>query len=250
MVVLGALAAPASAATTPVPGGPLRVAADGPQPQFWVGTPPAVTGGFEYDFAKALATKLGYTGVQVVTVPFDALVSGKGKGYDLGLEQALVPKAKSTKVIFSTGYLDFDLGILVKKGATVPDVATARRLRWGVWSGPAPAASYLTQTLKVSPAPQTYSDLATAVTALVNGQIDAILDYTVSVQRQAATSGGKLTVIGQLKTSQRLGAVLPKGSGLATSLNAAIAALRADGTVGKLALQYLGGDPATIPFVK
>ncbi len=228
----------------------LRVGAEVPSPQFWTGTTPqTVTGGFEYEVAKALATKLGYSGIQVVTAPFDRLLAGKAKGYDLALEQVLVTKANQTKVAMSNGYLDFNLGILVRKGTALPTAATARTWKWGVWTGQAPAASYLTRSLKATIVPQTYPDLSQAVTALQNSQIDAVLDYTVSVQKQASTSGGRLTVVGQFKTGEQIGAVLPKQSKLVTKVNEAIQALRTDGTIGKLAIANLGGDPSTVPFV-
>ena len=230
--------------------GLLRVGTELPAPQFWAGaTTQTLTGGFEYELAKSLATKLGYSGVQVVSIPFDTLLAGKAKNYDLALEQVLVTKANKVKVAMSKGYLDFNLGILVRKGTPLPTAATARTWKWGVWTGQAPSASYLTHSLKTAAVPQTYPDLAQAVTALQNSQIDAVLDYTVSVQKQASTSGGKLTVVGQFKTGEQLGVVLPKGSKLVTKVDEAIRTWRSDGTIGKLAIANLGGDPSTVPFV-
>jgi polar amino acid transport system substrate-binding protein len=248
VVVAGLVVAavgPAGAQATP-----LRVAAEVPQPQFWNGTAPAAaTGGFEYDLAKALAARLGYSGVQVVAVPFDQLLAGKAKGYDIGLEQALIPRTKKAKVAFSSAYLDFDLGILVRPGTAVPDARAARALRWGVWTGPSSAGTFLTKVLDVTNPPQVYPDLAQAVTALQANQVDAVLDYSVSVLRQATTSGGRLTVVGQFRTGEQIGAVLPKGSKLTGRVNQAIQALRADGTIGRLAAQHLGGDPTAVPFL-
>jgi polar amino acid transport system substrate-binding protein len=190
--------------------------------------------------------------VQVVAVPFDTLLAGKAAqgSYDLGLQQALIPKVKKSKVAFSASYLDFDLGILVRRGAVVADAVSARALRWGVWSGPSSADTYLTRLLKVSTPPQVFGDLAQAVTALANNQIDAVLDYTVSIMLQASTAPTRLAVAGQFRTGEQMGAVLPRRSKLVGPVNAALAALRADGTIGKLTMQYFGGDPSTVPFIR
>src|ERR1700674_4544393 len=76
--LVAALAGPAGARAKAKASGPLRVGTNLPAPGFWAGdTPDAITGGFEYQMAKAIAQKLGYQGVQVVNVSFDALVAGK-----------------------------------------------------------------------------------------------------------------------------------------------------------------------------
>jgi polar amino acid transport system substrate-binding protein len=240
-------AAGASGATT----GPLRVGAEVPQPGFWNGVPPGPQGfpGLEYDLANALATRLGRNGIVVVQIPFNVLLAGKGKGFDVAFEQVLITDV-TAPIVFSTPYLDFDMGILVRAGTNVLDLATARSLRWGVATAMATPQTHLQQRLKPAAPPQTYPDLAHAVKALEDQQIDAVLDYTVSAMRQAALSGGRLAVVGQLRTGEKLGAVLPKGSRLRAPLNAAIKGLKADGTIGRLAALYLGGDPTTIPFLE
>lgn len=228
----------------------LRVGAEIPQPGFWNGVPsPNFPGGFEYDLANAIAAKLGKSGVSVVQIPFASLIAGKAKGFDLALEQALITKV-TTPIAFSTPYLDFDLGILVRAGTNVPDIAAARKLRWAVATPMPTPATYLQRRLRPDTTPQTYPDLAQAVSALEAQQVDAVLDYTVSVMKQAALSGGRLAVVGQLRSGEKLGAVLPKGSRLLKNVNAAVEALKADGTIGRLAAGYFGGDPSTIPFLK
>src|SRR4051794_2173611 len=95
----GAEAQSTPTTTTPSGTGLLRVGTELPAPQFWTGaTPQALTGGFEYELAKSLATKLGYSGVQVSSIPFDTLLAGKAKNYDLALEQVLITKANKVKV--------------------------------------------------------------------------------------------------------------------------------------------------------
>jgi polar amino acid transport system substrate-binding protein len=243
------LTAAADASAAP-PGGPLRVGAEVPQPGFWNEVPPGSGSftGFEHDLATALAQRLGKSGIDVVQVPFNELIAGKGKRFDVAFEQALVTGGDAP-IAFSTPYLDFDVGILVRTGTNVPDLATARTLRWGVATAATTPSTYLQRKLKPTAPTKTYPDLAQAVTALEQQQVDAVLDYTVSAMKQASLSGGRLAVVGQLRTGEKLGAVLPKGSRLLRGVNAGIKAFRADGTIGRLAAQYLGGDPSAIPFL-
>jgi polar amino acid transport system substrate-binding protein len=230
---------------------PLRVGAEVPQPAFWNDVPPGPGAfpGFEYDLANALAQRLGKNGIIVVQIPFNELIAGKAKGFDVAFEQALITEGDAP-IVFSTPYLDFDVGILVRAGTNVPDLATARTLRWGVATAMPTPLTYLQGKLKPAAPPQTYPDLAQAVTALEQQQVDAVLDYTVSAMKQAALSGGRLALVGQLRSGEKLGAVLPEGSRLLGNVNAGIKALKADGTIGRLAVLYLGGDPSTIPFLK
>lgn len=244
------LTATVDANAAPQPVGPLRVGAEIPQPGFWNDVPPgAPAPGFEADLANALAARLGRSGVNVVRIPFSTLLAGKGKGYDVAFEQALITDDEDS-VQFSAPYLDFDVGVLVRSGESVLNTETARRLRWGVATRMATPVRFLHRDIKPTTAPQTYPDLAQAVKALELGQVDAVLDYTVSTMRQAAVSGGKLAVVAQFRTGEQLGAVLPEGSPLVDRVNAAIKAFKADGTLGKLAATYLGGDPSTVPFLK
>ena len=257
-LVVGVLAIGVTLATGPTATaapreGPLRVAAEVPQPGFWVGTSAAaVNGGFEYDLATAIAAKLGRSGVTVVAIPFSSLVAGRAKGFDIGLEEALITKSKKSKtpVEFSTPYLDFNVGIMVRNGSNVTDISAAKRLRWGVPTAMPAPSTYLDRVLKPDTPAQRFPDLTQAVTALEANQVDAVLDYTVSVIKQAAQSRGRLAVAGQLHTADKIGAVLPKGSPLRKKVNTAIQALKADGTINRLAAEYLGGDPSTVPFLR
>jgi polar amino acid transport system substrate-binding protein len=255
VVLIAALALPATAAVdagaAARPAGPLRVGAEVPQPGFWNDVPPGPGSfpGFEAELAAALATRLGRNGVNVVAIPFNTLIEGKGKRYDIAFEQALITDVDAP-IEFSTPYLDFDVGILVRAGDAVPNASAARKLRWGVATSMATPLRFLQREVEPTTPPRLYPDLAGAVKALELQEIDAVLDYTVSAQRQAVLSGGKLAVVGQFRTGEQLGAVLPEDSPLLDKVNAGIKALRADGTLGRLAAIYLGGDPSTVPFVK
>jgi len=244
-----ALAVPAGASVPAQTKGPLVVGTNLPAPGFWTGnTPSDIKGGFEYDLAKAIAEKLGYSGIQVKNVSFDALVAGKAKGYDLAFSQVTITSDRAKVVAFSTPYFDSDQGVMVRTGTTVADNAAAKKLQWGVQTATT-AQTYLKKTLKPTKKPRVYQETSQAFAALQAKQVDAVMLDTSIVLQQAAASGGKFTVIGQYLTGEKYGAVLPKGSPILKDVNQAITELKADGTIAKLAEQNLGGDPAKIPVL-
>ena len=253
MVAAVAVAVPAGAAVREVvpaqSKGPLKVGTNLPAPGFWTGnTPSDIKGGFEYDLAKAIATKLGYSGIEVVNVSFDALVAGKAQGFDLAFSQVTITQDRAKVVDFSTPYFDSDQGVMVRKGTTVASNAAAKKLQWGVQTGTT-AQSYLKETLKPKKKPRVYQETSQAFAALQAKQVDAVMLDTAIVLQQAAASNGKFEVVGQYLTGEKYGAVLPKGSAILKDVNQAITDLKNDGTVGRLAEQNLGGDPAKIPVL-
>jgi polar amino acid transport system substrate-binding protein len=89
--------------------------------------------------------------------------------------------------------------------------------------------------------------------ALQAKQVDAVMIDTSIVLQQAADSDGKFEVVGQFKSGEEYGGILPKGSKLVKSVNKAIAQLKSDGTLSELADKYLtaeyGKDPQKVPYL-
>ena len=76
---------------------------------------------------------------------------------------------------------------------------------------------------------------------------------TAILLSQAADSGGRFVVVGQFATDERYGAVYPKGSPNASTLDEVIRSLIDDGTVAQLTATWLssvwGQDPAKVPYL-
>jgi len=66
---------------------------------------------------------------------------------------------------------------------------------------------------------------------------------------QAATSGGKLEVVGQFKTGEEYGAIFGKDNGKKAVFDPILQGFIDDGTVTALIAKYLGGDPTKVPFI-
>ena len=240
-----ALAVPAGAQGK----GPLKVATDLPAPGFWNGeTPDNVDGGFEFEMAEIIAETLGYDGIELQDVSFDALVAGQLDTFDIALSQVSITDERAEVVDFTTPYFQSDQGILVRKGTKVT-AKNAKKLKWGVQRATT-GQFYLKDVLKPKNKVRTYKQTVDMFAALRAKQIDAVLLDTAIVLEQAAASKGTLKVAGQFANDDQYGGILVKGSPLLADIDAIITELEADGTLGELSAKYLGGDPTKVKYIE
>jgi polar amino acid transport system substrate-binding protein len=94
---------------------------------------------------------------------------------------------------------------------------------------------------------QAFDSFPFAVQALLAGDVDAvIIDETAGLGYQGANAD-QLKLVGDSLSSDQLGFVFPKGSDLVEPFNAAMAELRANGTMDRLAEKYFT-DAFTITY--
>lgn len=243
-----------SATLSPVTANTLTVATRLPAPGYWNSDDPAkVTGGFEYAIAQEIAKRLGLTGgVKVKNVSSDALVSGRAKGFDVGLSQVTITPDAAKAVDFTRPYFSSDQGILVKTGTNVENLAQAKKLTWGE-QGSTSGQSLLQDQVKPDSDPKVFQDTPSMIAALEAGQVDAVMLDTSIVLGQAAQSNGRLAVVGQFATGEKYGGVVPKGSKNLEAINRAIGEMTVDGTLAQLEQQWLvpvfKGDPSRVPVI-
>ncbi|MGQ0616021.1 MAG: transporter substrate-binding domain-containing protein [Acidimicrobiia bacterium] len=229
---------------TRVPG-VLTIAVERPAPPFYVaGADGGTTGGFEYDLARAIATRLGVRTVRVVEAPVLALTSGQDCRCDLMLSQVAITAALAQRVDFTVPYLKADHGVLVRAGTRVRTAEAARRLRWAfVLDDDVARAAVGSFEVPLTPTP--FLTVPAAVAALAAGDVDVVLVET-PLAMAAADAGPGLRVVGRVPTGVRYAAILPLGSPDTAVLNDAIAALEAEGTIGELAREYFMVEPTAL----
>jgi polar amino acid transport system substrate-binding protein len=249
LALVFAIAAPVGAGS----GKQLKVATSLPAPGFWNGdTPDDITGGFEQGIAEELATRLGYDGFTLKNVSFDALVAGKAKGFDIALSQVTITEERAEVVTFTRSYFSADQGILVNEGTTV-DASNIKTIQWGVQTATT-AQTYLEDEVKPDEEPRSYQETTQAFAALQAGQVDAVLLDTSIVSAQANQPDSTFEVVGQFKTGEQYGGILPKGSKLRKKINKALKEMAADGTLDSLRDEFLvpeyAVDPAEVPYIE
>jgi polar amino acid transport system substrate-binding protein len=234
---------------TPVTDDTLTVVTSLPGPGFWEGTDPEeITGGYEYEIAKAIQEDLDLADMTVVNVSFDQLVAGQVGDFDLALSQVTITDARRQVVDFTEPYFESDQGALVMAGTEIETVEDAKALQWGVQSGTT-GADYVAEELQPDSEAQVFQDLSAGFAALEAGQVDVFMMDTAIVLAQADASDGAQEVVAQFKTGEEYGGILPKDSPNADAINDIITELRDDGSLAAFAEQWLGGDPSAIPVL-
>jgi polar amino acid transport system substrate-binding protein len=238
----------------PVTPNTLTIVTSLPGPGFWEGSdtdPTKLTSGYEYDIAKAMQQAFGLSNLVVRNENFDSIAAGTVTKYDLALSQISITCARAKKVKFSIPYFQSNQGVLVNKGLTVPDLAAAKKIQWGVQTSTT-AIDLLTK-IKPDKDPKVFQQLADGYAALQAKQIDAFLVDTAINLGEAARSKGRFEVVAQFEQTggpDQYGALLPHGSTNAPAVNAVFKGLADSGKLGELANTDLTADPGTIPVIK
>ncbi|MER7045346.1 ABC transporter substrate-binding protein [Streptomyces jumonjinensis] len=232
-----------------VSSGTLTVAGDLPSRGWWNGeTVDDIKSGFEYCLAANIAHRAGLDKLSIRNVSFDAMVAGKGNGFDLAMAEISITDERKKAVDFSSPYFASNIGVLARPGKVTAD--NIRELRLGVKQATS-GAQFVRDTVKPEKEPQVFPGDAEMLAALKGGRIDAVLTDTAIVLGQAKGAKGELAVVGQYETGESYGALLPKDSSNTEVVNGVLAELESDGTLERLSEEYLGdalgGDPAAVP---
>ncbi|UAJ81084.1 amino acid ABC transporter substrate-binding protein [Leifsonia sp. ZF2019] len=207
--------------------------------------------GFEAAVAYAVAEKLGFAKGDVtwVRTTFDQAIAPGPKDFDFNLQQFSITDERKKAVDFSSPYYETTQVVVTtdaSPAAKATSLADLKSLAIGAQTG---TTSFAAAEKEIAPSGgvQAFNSNDDAKLALENKQVDAIVvDLpTAFYLRDAELTGGK--IVGQLpkvegQQGDQFGLVLPKGSALTTKVSAAVDALRADGTLDKLAEKWLASD--------
>lgn len=243
-------------ATLTVTPGKLTIATGSPAYSPWVeNNDPSSGQGFEAAVAYAVAGKLGFTNDQVVwtSTDFDSAITPGAKPWDLNLQQFSITDERKKAVDFSTPYYTATQAVVTYKGSPADgktSIADLKGLKIGVTAGTTSLTTVQNEIAPTTEASQ-FNTEADTVQALKSKQVDAIVVnlpeayYITNAELDNGVIVGQLSDAGQ---ADALGIVLQKGSALTAPVSAAVDALRADGTLDKLASKWLsfGGQEIVV----
>jgi polar amino acid transport system substrate-binding protein len=230
--------------------GTLTVGTELPAPPFYIGDDyDSLTGGFEVDFAKELAKRLGINEVKFVEMPFAGLVAGQQCPCDINFSQVTITPERDRVVDFSEPYFDANQGVLAKAGTKVASVEDAKRLKWGAQINTT-GARFLADRIQPDTEPRVFDKTVDAFQSLNAGQIDAVmLDTSIvlgAVENKQVREGTE--VVGEFKTGEAYGAVVNRGSKSLDAFNQAIKAMKDDGFRDRLFQKYFA-EQAAVPEI-
>jgi polar amino acid transport system substrate-binding protein len=242
--------------------GTLTIGTDNPAyPPYFGGTPakgsvwqvgdPASGKGFESAVAYAVASKMGFTTSQVAwsPIPFDNSYAPGTKKFDMYLAQVSYNAKRAEAVDFSNSYYDVNQALVAIKGTPITSATTITELKSYVLAAPLGTTSYdfITNVIQPTKQPGVYKSLDKTVAALSAHQVDGIivdLPTSLYIADPYVQEVKHSTVVGQFAnpagtTPEHFGIVLGKGSSLTACVNAALAAMTADGTLATITQTWL-----------
>lgn len=200
--------------------------------------------GWDYDTWKEICNRLNCVPV-MTEAAWDGLIQGTSNGqYDVAADGITITDDRAKVVDFSDGYLSIEQRLIVRKGETrFTDMASFVKMDGLVMGTQANTTNYETAKNNL---PETrlkaFDQMPFAIQALINGDVDAVIIDQVAGMGYMGENSDKIEFVGDPIVSDQLGFAFPKGSDLLAPVNQALAAMKADGSLDKINLQYFGPD--------
>lgn len=197
--------------------------------------------GIDVDVANAIAEKLGMK-LEVVDIAFDSIVSGVQAGkYDMGMAGMTVNEERLEKVNFSDSYATGIQVVIVKEGGKVKSLEdmAADGVVIGTQSG---TTGFLFASDDFGDEKvKGFAKTTDAVEALKNGQVDCVmLDNEPAKALVAANPDAGLSILDTAYANEDYAIAINKqNTDLLNQINAALAELKADGTLQGIIDQYI-----------
>ena len=229
----------AAAELTTVEAGKLTMATNATFPPYEMTTDSGEIEGIDVETAKAIAEKLGLE-LQIDDMDFDAALLSVQQGKaDIVMAGVTVTDERKAVMDFSDSYATGIQSIIVPEGSdiTSPDDLAGKKI--GTQRG---TTGYIYCSDDFGDdAVVAYDDGLTAVQALKNGQVDAVvIDNAPATEYVAANPG--LVILDTSYAEEDYAIGLAKGSALEDAVNAALEELKADGTLQSIVDKYITAE--------
>ncbi len=226
--------------------GELTVATDEPAyPPYFEDNDPTNGKGFESAVAYAIADQLGYQSADVkwVTEPFKASYAPGPKDFDFDLNQISITKPREQHVDFSAPYYTANQAVVASKGSSAASATSLAGLEdasIGVQIGTTSLDAVNAQ-IQPSSEPKIFNNSNDVVTALKEGQVDAVVVDLPTALYLTAAQVPDATVVGQFSApgGDQWGALLAKDSPLTSCVSQAIDSLRSSGELGQIQTRWM-----------
>jgi polar amino acid transport system substrate-binding protein len=197
--------------------------------------------GWEYDAMADIAKRLNAV-IKYENISWDAMIAAVSEGqFDLGMTGITIRDDRKEQVDFSDSYMTSEMVMMVRGDeARFTDAASFAAnpdLLMAAQPGTTPFYVGVYSVLdgnEANPRIKLFETFGATVEALKSGDVDLVLtDGTAGAGYVDASNGG-LKIVGEKLGTEDFGFIFPKGSDLVAPMNAAIAAMKADGTIDAL----------------
>ena len=227
--------------------GQLTVGTDKPAfPPYFVDDDPTTGKGFESAVAYAVADELDFTKDEVewTVVPFNASYAPGPKDFDFDINQISITPEREKVVDFSRPYYTAPQAVVTPKNSEFANAETFADLEGatvGVQIGTT-SLDAVNQVMQPAEDPKVFNDSNDVVTALKQGQVDAVVVDLPTAFYVTAAQVPDSTIIGQFSApgGDSFGLLLEKDSKLTECVDQAIAALEESGELERITNKWMG----------
>lgn len=197
--------------------------------------------GWEYDAFNEIARRLNAT-VDWKIASWDTMIQAVRDGqFDVGMDGITINDERRKQVDFSDPYMVSQQFMLVradeKRFADAKSFAADKDLLVGAQAG---TTNFYVAVYSVldgdekNPRIKLFDTFGASVQALKGGDVDTVLMDQTSAKGYIGASPGSFKVMGEPLGTEEFGFIFKPGSDLVAPVNAAIAAMKADGTFDEL----------------
>ncbi len=197
--------------------------------------------GWEYDAMNEIAKRLNFK-VEYQNTSWDAMIQAVSDGqYNIGMTGITIKDDRKEKVDFSDPYMRSEQFMLVRGDETRfsdgKSFAAVKDALVGAQPGTTPFYTAVYEVLdgnEANPRIKLFETFGATVQALKAGDVDMVLTDGTAGKGYVDASNGGLKLVGGPLGSEDFGFIFTKGSDIVAPVNAAIAAMKADGTIDGL----------------
>ena len=233
------VASSAAAELTTVEAGKLTMATNAAFPPYEMTTDAGDFEGIDIETAQAIADKLGLE-LQIDDMDFDAALLSVQQGKaDIVMAGVTVTDERKAVMDFSDSYATGIQSIIVPEGSDIasPDDLAGKKI--GTQRG---TTGYIYCSDDFGDENVVaYDDGLTAVQALNNGQVDAVVIDNAPAKEFIAANPG-LVILETSYAEEDYAIGLAKGSSLEDAINSALEELKADGTLQSIVDKYISAE--------
>jgi len=226
--------------------GTLTVATDKPAyPPYFEDDDPANGEGFESAVAYAIGKQLGYPKAKVkwTVEPFDSSYAPGPKDFDFDVNEVSITPTREKAVDFSAPYYAANQAVVALEGseaAKAASLADLKDTKIGVQINTT-SLSTVNEEIEPSSKPEVFNSSGDVVTALKNGQVEAVVVDLPTALYLTAAQVENATIVGQFGKAEgeEWGAVLAKDSPLTQCVSGAIEALEESGELEEITQRWM-----------
>jgi len=197
--------------------------------------------GWEYDAIEEIAKRINIT-VTYENISWDAMIAAVGEGqFDMGMTGITIREDRAEVVDFSDPYMRSEMVMMVRgdedRFSDGASFAANEDLLMAAQPGTTPFYVGVYDLLdgnESNPRIKLFETFGAGVQALRTGDVDLVLTDGTAGEGYVAASEGALKIVGEKLGTEDFGFIFPKGSDLVEPMNAAIADMKADGTIDAL----------------